>query len=111
MAEAKTLVPKLLPLRRTKKSDPHMNSGGIALRHVRDVGQFATSIPPDWNMPVAEPGKERRPALRPAPVIVTGDKTSRPLGVFLRNSRDALIDEQSTTQIVAGFPTAIFAAV
>ena len=61
-------------MRQTTKDGPHMNSGGIALRHVQDVGQVAISIPPQWNMPIAEHGKkERRPAQRQAPVIVTGD--------------------------------------
>jgi len=74
MAEAKTLVPILLLMRQTRKDDPHMNSGGIALRHVRDAGQLVTSIPPEWNMPIAESGKERRPALRQVPRIAIGDE-------------------------------------
>ena len=52
-----------------------MNSGGIALRHVQDVGQFVTSIPPQWNMPIAKPWKEKGSyVLRQVPVIVTGDE-------------------------------------
>ena len=51
----------LRPQRKTK-SDPHMDSSGIALRRVQDVGQFAISIPPPWNMPIAESWKERREA-------------------------------------------------
>jgi hypothetical protein len=61
-------------MRQTKKDDPHMSSGGIALRHVQDVRQFAIFIPPQWSMPIPERGKkEKRRALRQAPVIVTGD--------------------------------------
>jgi len=75
MAEAKTLVPILLLMRQTRKDDPHMNSGGIALRHVQDVGQFAISIRPQRNTPIAQPWKEKgRDALRQVPVIAIGDE-------------------------------------
>jgi hypothetical protein len=61
-------------MRQTKKDDPHMNSGGIALRHVQDVGQFAISIPPQRNTPIAERCMEKGScALRQVPVIATGD--------------------------------------
>jgi hypothetical protein len=66
-------------MRQTKKDDPHMNSGGIALRHVQDVAQFAISIPPPMNMPIPEHGKkERRRALRQAPLIATGEAIKVP---------------------------------
>ena len=72
--EGKTLVPILLLMRQTKKDDPHMNSGGTALRHVQGVGQFAVSIPPQRNTPIAEPQKEKGScAQRQVPVIATGD--------------------------------------
>jgi len=52
-----------------------MNSGGIALRHVQDVGQFAISIPPQRNTPIVQPQKEKGScAQRQVPVIVTGDE-------------------------------------
>jgi hypothetical protein len=61
-------------MRQTKKDDPHMNSGGIALRHVQGVGQFAISIPPQRNTPIAQPSMEKAGcAQRQVPVIVTGD--------------------------------------
>lgn len=61
-------------MRQTKKDGPHMNSGGTALRHVQDVGQFVISIPPQRNTPIAEPCMEKGScALRQVPVIVTGD--------------------------------------
>ena len=75
------LTPGLLLLRRTKKDDRHTNSGGIALRPVQDVGQVAISIPPQWNMPIAQPWKEKGSyALRQVPVIVTGDDIVWPFG-------------------------------
>ena len=71
--EGKTLVSKLLLTRQTKKNDPHMNSGGIALRRVQDVVQSVISFPRWRNMLTMQPSKERGSfALRQMPVIVTG---------------------------------------
>jgi hypothetical protein len=51
-----------------------MNSGGIALGHVQDVGQVAIFIPPQWNMPIAKPWKEKGSyVLRQVPAIAIGD--------------------------------------
>ena len=61
-------------MRQTKKDDPHMNSGGTALLHVQDVGQFAISIPPQWNTPIAKPCVEKGICVQhQVPVIATGD--------------------------------------
>jgi|HubBroStandDraft_3_1064219.scaffolds.fasta_scaffold325469_1 hypothetical protein len=65
-------------MRQTKKDGPHMNSGGIALRPVQDVGQFAISIPAQRNTPIAQARKEKGScAQRQVLAIVTGDETTR----------------------------------
>lgn len=76
-AEAKALVPILPLLRRTRRNGPRMNSAGIALRHFQDVRQFAISIPPPWNMPIAEHGKKEERPVGPVPVIVTGNRPNQ----------------------------------
>jgi hypothetical protein len=77
-----------------------MNSGGIALHHVQDVGQLAICFPPQWNMPIAQPWKEKGSyALRQVPVIATGDALSYLL--MLISSRTTLAETVGCSLCVA----------